>query len=210
MSERLCVVVAADVSAGFTCIFGISGLGARRVYIGFYEIVSGESGFFVMRYRTAYAADRDDIAFFGTSRGRDDLRIFVFRGSLFGMVAPFAQTFPVATREVAFVEMSESGRRDGLDCIAAYGADAFGIRAFRAGGFEFLRNERVFRFRYVVDVFYGAAGAFEHGIAFFRARGSDDRRNRMIVFLIRGFVIRATFANAMPFATTEVGVQNVP
>ena len=210
MSERLCVVVAADVSAGYTCIFGISGLGTGGVYRDCREVVSGKFRLFVMRYRTAYAADRDDIAFFGTSRGRDCFGIFVFRGSLFGMVAPFAQTFPVATREVAFVEVSESGRRDGLDCIAAYGADAFGIRAFRAGGFEFLRNERMFRRRHVISVFYGAAGAFEHGISFFRARRSDDRRNRMIVFLIRGFVISTPFANAMPFATTEVGVQNVP
>lgn len=106
--------------------------------------------------------------------------------------------------------MSESGRRDGPDFISAYGADAFGIRAFRAGGFESLGREGVFRRRYVVDVFYCAAGAFEDGIAFFRARRSDDRRNRIIVFLIRGFAIRATFANAMPFATTEVGIQNMP
>lgn len=106
--------------------------------------------------------------------------------------------------------MSESGRRDGPDFISAYGADAFGIRAFRAGCFERLCREGVFRRRYVVDVFYCVAGAFEHRIPFFRARGSDDGRHRIIVFLIRGFEIRATFANAMPFATTEVGIQNMP
>ena len=136
--------------------------------------MSGKFRLFVMRYRTAYGTGRNDTAFYRTSRRRNCFGIFVFRRSLFCIRASLAQTHFVATREVFFVEVSESGRGDGRDRKPASGANAFGIRAFRTGGFEFLRHERMFRRRHVISVFYGAAGAFEDGITFFRARRSDD------------------------------------